>query len=173
VSRLVAERALEVAPNRAIRVPLMSRSQLRELAAVRIAIEGFAAEQAALKRTDRELRAIAAAEAAFRRESVAASPDLARAVQLNKEFHFAVYQASGLPSLVEIIGGLWLKVGPVLNLDLRANPERLVTGGARQCHADMLEAIRVQDGTRARAALAEDIDSAAAFILERGGLGED
>jgi DNA-binding GntR family transcriptional regulator len=168
VSRLVAERALEVAPNRAVRVPLMSAGQLRELAAVRIAIEGFAACEAALRRTPDDIKRIASAEAAFRRESLSPQPDLAAAVEMNKDFHFAVYRASGLPSLVEIIGSLWLKIGPVLNLDLRENPERLVTGGAYRFHAEMLEAIRRQDGEGTKAALALDITSAADFILERG-----
>jgi DNA-binding GntR family transcriptional regulator len=167
VSRLVAERALEVAPSRAVRVPLMSASHLRELATVRTAIEGYACEQAALRRTPDDLKRIAGAEAAFRRESLSRHPDLAAAVEMNKDVHFAVYHAAGMPSLVEIIGSLWLKIGPVLNLDLRENPERLVTGGAYRFHADMLEAIRLQDGARARAALAEDIASAAAFILQR------
>ena len=170
VSRLIAERALEVAPNRAVRVPLMSASQLKELSVVRIAIEGFACEQAALRRTPDDLKRIAAAETAFRRESLSSRPDLAAAVEMNKDFHFAVYRASALPSLVEIIGGLWLKIGPVINLDLREDPERLRTGGAFRCHAEMLAAIRQQDGARAKAALADDIGGAAAFILKRGGL---
>ena len=45
VSRLVADKALEVTPNRAVRVPLMSAEQFRDLTKVRIAIEGHAAEQ--------------------------------------------------------------------------------------------------------------------------------
>ncbi len=170
VSRLVAERALEVAPHRAVRVPFMSARQLRELATVRIAIEGFAAEQAALNRTERDLTTISATEAAYRHESVSDAPDLPSAVELNKNFHFAVYRAAGFPSLVEIIGSLWLKIGPVINLDLRANPERLVTGGACRFHAEILDAIKKQDGPRAKAALADDIAGAAAFILERGSL---
>jgi hypothetical protein len=46
VSRLVADKALEVTPNRAVRVPLMSAAQFRDLTKVRIAIEGHAAAQA-------------------------------------------------------------------------------------------------------------------------------
>jgi DNA-binding GntR family transcriptional regulator len=172
VSRLVAERALEVAPSRSVRVPLMSARQLRELAAVRIAIEGFACEQAALRHTPDDLKRIAGAEAVFRRESLSPRPDLPAAVEMNKDFHFAVYHAAGLPSLVEIIGGLWLKIGPVINLDLRENPERLKTGGAYRFHAEMLAAIRERDGARAKAALADDINGAAAFILERGRLAD-
>ena len=44
VTRLVADRALEVTPNRAVRVPVMTATQFREMAAIRVEIEGFAAE---------------------------------------------------------------------------------------------------------------------------------
>ncbi|QCI67896.1 GntR family transcriptional regulator [Phreatobacter stygius] len=170
VSRLVADRALEVAPNRAVRVPILSIGQFRELSAVRIEIEGFAAERAAMAATSADLARIAAAEAAFRTLSCQPDPDLPDAVGLNKDFHFAVYAASGLPTLFEIIGGLWLKAGPVINLDLRANPERIATGGAVRFHADALAAIRAGDGAAARQAIAGDIKGASEFIIARGGL---
>ncbi|MGL4290832.1 MAG: GntR family transcriptional regulator [Phreatobacter sp.] len=170
VSRLVADRALEVAPNRAVRVPIMSVDQFRELSAVRIEIEGFAAERAAAAATDADLARIEAAEAAFRLLSREVDPDLPDAVGLNKEFHFAVYAASGLPTLLEIVGGLWLKAGPVINLDLRANPERFATGGAVRFHADAAAAIRAGDGPAAREAIAGDIKGASEFIIARGGL---
>src|SRR5450756_2156377 len=92
VSRLVADKALEVTPNRAVRVPLMSAGQFRDLTKVRIAIEGDAAAQAAQYRDDNDLAAIAHAEAAMRLESELPAPDLPRAVELNKTFHFAVYE---------------------------------------------------------------------------------
>lgn len=170
VTRLVADRALEVTPNRAVRVPIMNTTQFRELARIRIEIEGFAAEHAAQARTDGELRRIASCEEAFRLEAGKKRPDRTRAVALNKNFHFAVYDAAGLPSLVEIIGGLWLKIGPIINLDLRENPDRLAHGGALRFHAEMLHAIRDRDGAAARAAIAADISGAAQFILSKGGL---
>src|SRR4051812_15946588 len=58
VSRLVADRALEVMPNRAVRVPLLTLEQFRELTAIRLAIEGFAAERAAHGRTAQDLAAM-------------------------------------------------------------------------------------------------------------------
>lgn len=170
VSRLVADRALEVTPNRAIRVPVMSAAQFRELANVRIAIEGHAAAEAALRRSDHDLAQIEAAEAAFRRQSALPAPDSGQTVGLNKDFHFAVYAAAGSPLLVEIIRGLWLKAGPVINLDLRASPDRLREGGALRFHADALAAIRARDGAAARAAIAADITGAADFIISRGAL---
>jgi DNA-binding GntR family transcriptional regulator len=84
VSRLVADKALEVTPNRAVRVPLMSAAQFRDLTKVRIAIEGHAAAQAALHRDNSDLVLIASAEEAMRAESESPAPDLPRAVELNK-----------------------------------------------------------------------------------------
>jgi DNA-binding GntR family transcriptional regulator len=170
VSRLVADKALEVTPNRAVRVPLLSAGQFRDLTKVRIAIEGHAAEQAAGHRDDNDLSAIARAEEAMRLESELPAPDLPRAVELNKTFHFAVYEAAHSPILVEIIRALWLKAGPVINLDLRANPERLAKGDAIRFHADVRRAIAAGNGTAARAGIAADIAGAADVILARGGL---
>jgi DNA-binding GntR family transcriptional regulator len=173
VSRLVADKALEVTPNRAVRVPLLSAAQFRDLTKVRIAIEGHAAAQAAqaaLARDKRDLASIARAEAAMRAESEQAAPDLPRAVELNKTFHFAVYEAAHSPILVEIIRALWLKAGPVINLDLRANPERLAKGDAIRFHADVRNAIAAGNVAAAQGGIARDITSAADFILSRGGL---
>jgi DNA-binding GntR family transcriptional regulator len=170
VSRLVADRALEVMPNRAVRVPLMSVVQFRDLTKVRIAIEGHAAAQAALQRNDDDLAAIARAEEAMRAESMKSRPDLPRAVELNKTFHFAVYEAARSPILVEIIRALWLKAGPVINLDLRANPERLAKGDAIRFHANVRKAIAAGDAAAAQAGIAADISGAAEVIVSRGGL---
>ena len=170
VSRLVADRALEVTPNRSVRVPVMSVAQFHELAQVRIAIEGHAAAEAACLRTDDDLIQIGAVEAAFQRQSTLPEPDAGLSVSLNKDFHFAVYAAAASPLLIEIIRGLWLKAGPVLNLDLRASPERLREGGAVRFHADALAAIHRRDGLAARAAIAADITGAADFIIGRGAL---
>jgi DNA-binding GntR family transcriptional regulator len=170
VSRLVADKALEVTPNRAVRVPLMSAEQFRDLTQVRIAIEGHAAAQAALCRDNDDLLSIAHAEEAMRAESEAARPDLPRAVELNKTFHFSVYDAAHSPILVEIIRALWLKAGPVINLDLRANPERLARGDAIRCHAEVRQAIAAGNSGAAREGIAKDIRGAADVILSRGGL---
>lgn len=170
VSRLVADKALEVAPNRAVRVPMMSAAQFRDLTAARIAIEGHAAALAAKLRQESDIPAMAAAEAAMRAESLKRKPDLVRAVEVNKTLHFAIYEAARSPILVGIIRALWLKAGPVINLDLRGNPERIRTGGAVRYHADILKAIVDRDAAKARAGIAADIKGASDFILSHGNL---
>ncbi|MEO5701125.1 MAG: GntR family transcriptional regulator [Casimicrobiaceae bacterium] len=168
VSRLVADRALEVLPNRAVRVPVLSLPQFRELTVIRLAIEGFAAQQAAASRTSGDLKAMRAEARAFRRERARSALDLAVAVASNQALHFAVYRAAGLPELLPIIEGLWLRVGPVLNLDMRSNVARVRIGRAHRCHEDLIAAIARRDTRAARAALVADIAEAARYIESCG-----
>lgn len=168
VDRLVADQALEVLPNRAVRVPIMTAARLKEITTVRLAIEGFAVQQAAKAWTVDDMAAIEKHDAAFRKECRKRSPDQARAVVENRDLHFSLYRAAQLPSLIPIIEGLWLRIGPVLNLDMRASPERLRMGAAERCHAEMVAAYKRRDGRAARAALEADISGTAKFIASRG-----
>jgi DNA-binding GntR family transcriptional regulator len=170
VARLVSDQSLEVLPNRAIRVPLMTRSRFLELTAVRLAVEGFAAEEAARNRTAKDLVAMRQFEEAFLDQARSPDPQADQAVRANKELHFAVYRATGLPTLVSIIEGLWLKIGPVLNFDLKISPERLRTGGASEQHRRLVVAAEAGDATAARQALMDDIQGAASFIESTGRL---
>ncbi len=173
VARLVAERALEVTPKRAVQVPLMSLPQFRELTAIRMCVEGLAAEHAAHRRGGSERAALRRHEAKFRRESTRRAPDVDVAIAANANLHFALYRAAAMPALVAIIEGLWLRIGPVLNLDLRDGENRLRSGVAAHCHAQLLAAIEHGDAGAARQALQEDIGSTAAFIEARGVLPRD
>lgn len=173
VARLVAERALEVTPKRSVQVPLMSLPQFRELTSIRLCVEGFAVEQSAHQRGGTERAALRHHEATFRRESKRRVPDVDAAIVANANLHFAVYRAAGMPALVAIIEGLWLRIGPVLNLDLRDGGSRLRSGVAAHCHAQMLAAIEHGDAGAARKALQEDIGSTATFIETRGVLPHD
>jgi DNA-binding GntR family transcriptional regulator len=170
VSRLAAMGALEVSRKRAATVPVMSVARFRDIAKVRIEVEGLAAAEAARRRTADDLARIERAEAEFRALRDGQPGGITSAVRLNQEFHFAVYEAARSPTLIEVITPLWLKIGPVLNLDLRENPERLQKGEAANCHAEALEAIRAGHADRARAAIARDIASAADFIIDQGRL---
>jgi len=166
VSRLVAEGALTVSPNRAFSVPLMTRAKFIEIMTVRLSVEGFAVEQAAINCTSDDLDTITKLDKEFRS---AAGRDTEMALRLNKELHFAVYAASQLPTLVSIIEVLWLKIGPVINIDLRAS-RRLAGGNAEKFHARLVQALRDKSPLDARNALWNDIKSSSEFILDSGQL---
>jgi DNA-binding GntR family transcriptional regulator len=164
VSRLAADKALEVLPGRAVRVPLLTLAQFRELTRIRLVVESFAAEEAARIASRGQIASIARHEAAFRAAAKADPPDAATAVAVNRDLHFALYEAAGMPSLTEMIERLWLKAGPVLNLDMRHEPSRLDGGSAVMAHAALIEALRRHDPKAARKALMDDIRAAAGHI---------
>lgn len=173
VSRLSAEKALEILPNRTIRVPIMTRERFVELKIIRMEIEGLAAEVATTRAEARDIAEMAEHQNVFAEESRKADPDGAVALKANKDLHFAIYRAARMPQLLQIIEGLWLQVGPVINLDLRASGRRLHAVEAHKHHARLIEAMRARDPKAARQALADDIRSAAEFILAGKRLSSD
>jgi DNA-binding GntR family transcriptional regulator len=172
VSRLAADKALEVLPGRAVRVPVLTLAQFCELTRIRLVVEGFAVEEAARIVTPVQIDAIERHEAAFREAAKADPPDTAGAVAANRHLHFVLYEAAGMPSLIEMIERLWLKAGPVLNLDMRHEPRRLDGGSAVVAHAALIAALRQHDPAAARAALEEDIRAAADHIERTARLAE-
>lgn len=172
VSRLAADRALEVLPGRAVRVPILTLEQFRELTRLRLVLEGFAAEEAARVASPEQIARIAAHEAIFREAADAEPPRAADSVAANRDLHFALYEATNMPSLVEMIERLWLKAGPILNLDMRHEPMRLKGGSAVQAHASLVEALSARDAPAARQALERDITFAAAHVESTGRLAE-
>ena len=78
-----------------------------------------------------------------------------------------MYRAAHSHFLMEIIRALWLKAGPIINLDFRNSRERLAGGGVLRRHARAFEGVAAGDGESARLAIADDIQSAADFILAR------
>lgn len=170
IERLAADGALEVRPQSGAWVPLMTRARFTELRTIRVALEGMAAERAAALATPRELAAIRAQHERFCGAARRARPDPGIAIRANQRLHFAVYAAARMPTLYALIEGLWLQIGPVLNLDLRSGPQRLHALAAHEHHARLVAALERGDGPGARRALVGDIESAAAYILSLGRL---
>ena len=173
IARLAAEQALEVLPNRTVRVPVLTRRRFEELRTIRLMLEGHATEAAAQRVTAPALDAIRALHAAFTAEHAHAEPDPGRLIAINKDFHFRIYEAAEMPALMQIIEGLWLQIGPVLNADLRSKSRRLLERVALRFHQGMLDGLEARDGGAARAALAGDISTAGDFILACGVLPEE
>ncbi|WP_051677518.1 GntR family transcriptional regulator [Bradyrhizobium sp. URHD0069] len=172
ITRLIVDNALEILPNKAVRVPIMTTEIFRELTSVRIHIEGFAAEQAAIHRTDEELDLIKEQEVAFRDAVTSSNPSKIEALRANKNLHFIIYRASHLPTLLRITEMLWLRVGPIINLDLDSS----VVQGAKTAlaqHARLVHAIQTRDAATARDALAADLLGTANFVLESTRLREN
>jgi DNA-binding GntR family transcriptional regulator len=178
--RLVAEKALEIGPSRIIRVPMMTVSQFREITSIRINLEGFATEHACANMSNLYLAEIEALDADFNRELEQSNPDGTKVISINTDLHFAIYRASEMPMLLQLIEALWLRVGPILNYDLRSGSKRLeprtIVDHRRRLvktlghHGKLIKALKARDAEAAKAALKKDIETATEFIVSSGTL---
>ena len=180
IQRLAAEKALEYGPNRTIRVPTMTVSQFREFSSIRIILEGFATEQACARMNKRHLAKIEALGFEFNHELEQSNPDGTKLIGINEDLHFAIYRASEMPMLLQLIEALWLRVGPILNYDLRSGSKRLepqVIGDHHARlentlghHGQLIKALKTRDAEMAKTALKTDIENAVEFIISSGTL---
>jgi DNA-binding GntR family transcriptional regulator len=161
LQRLIAEGALELAPNRTIQVPVMTRSRFVEVTEIRLRLERFAAEAAAARADEKlcdrlqtlsERMHAAIAEGRF--------PDY---LADNQTFHFLIYEASGLPYLQQLIGLCWLRTGPWLN---RLAQEGRFHAIANEEHDNMIAALRRGDVQAVSEAAGRDISEAATVLIE-------
>ncbi|NYT84716.1 GntR family transcriptional regulator [Pollutimonas harenae] len=167
VAQLVGEQALEVTPNRSVRVPILSAEQYTEVTNIRLELEGYAVQQAALIAPTSLIARLRKLNARLAREMEATNPDSAAVVMLNKALHFQVYENANMPLLLRMIESLWLRIGPILNYDIHAGSERTVKKTAYEHHIRLIDALESRDAEAARAALQSDIKSAYQHILEK------
>ncbi|WP_188408999.1 GntR family transcriptional regulator [Agaricicola taiwanensis] len=114
LSRLAAEHAFELIPGQIARVPLFDPVRYRELCDIRVAVEGLAAERAALNATKRDLAKLERCLTTFLAASKA--NELRKTMSVGRDFRFGVYAASKMPALVRVIEGLWLQCAPSFRL---------------------------------------------------------
>jgi DNA-binding GntR family transcriptional regulator len=163
VKRLMAEKALVQFPNRQIRVTQFNLQQHEESIRIRMNLEGYAAERAALAGNaglvDRLTEFDSAMLDAARRGEVES------ALAANHAFHFEIYTAAGYSQLVEILESLWVRTGPFL-ATIGRNPEiaMAVFENGHRCHARAIAAIANRDGKAARRAIAVDLRVARMYL---------
>jgi DNA-binding GntR family transcriptional regulator len=159
IRRLVAEGALEMRPNRSVRVPLMTRDKLLELRDIRLSLEGLAAEKAASRATAADiarLRRIATELLAVRGRG-----DMQADRQKIREFHFALYALAAQPTLLQMIEGMWLRTGPYLNL---LYPDFIASPRGPERRLRIIKALQQHDAATARRELEADIGEALAYV---------
>jgi DNA-binding GntR family transcriptional regulator len=161
VSRLVTERALEMLPNRTLRVPTVSLPMLEELIDTRVTVEGRAAALAAQRMTAADFSKIKAANERYGHALDAG--DIPGAVAANEQMHFAIYRAAGSTLLLSIIEMLWLQSGPYVASVLKrahTTAEKLYDRGVMH-HFNILAALANRDPAAASTAVQADISEAA------------
>ena len=159
--QLSVENAIDFAPNRHIRVPLLTADELRELRDIRVLLEGRAVEIASQKVTPEVIEAVRHHDAEIRRSRDAG--DLVTAMDEIYRFHFVIYEATEQPNLVSMIRGLWLRTGPYRSL-LFPDYSKMERGNLRHMVIDSMEK---GDASSARIFMQADTTGAMNHIISR------
>ena len=156
IGRLVVERALDMLPNRQVIVPELSLERLIEVRQVRVVLEGEAGALAARHATPDLVETLKALQKKIVSPMAGEQHEF---FALNREFHFAIYQAAKSPLLFSMIEQLWLQIGPVFS----HIPVDFVSEGA-EAHEKIIAALQARDAEAVRAAVAEDLNMGGARI---------
>jgi DNA-binding GntR family transcriptional regulator len=161
--RLGHEGLLEALPSGGFVVPSLDEQEVRELYAIRTALEGYASRLAAERRGEdaiRELSEIVARE----EDSLEPPPDLRLLEELNHLFHRTLYAASGMSRLADAIEGYRQQAVTHRIYDIYKHDE--VRRGVSQ-HAELLEAVAARDAELAEALMRRHIEHGCAIVMER------
>ena len=158
VRRLATEQALEMLPNRSLKLPRMTAERFEQIRQVRVILEGFAMEEMARRADSATIAELDAINQAMRRAGANPQEFLLE----NQRFHFTIYRASQNRVILPMIESLWMQIGPMLHLVIN----ELGIKASTKWHNEIVVALGAGDPHAARTALESDINDAAALILE-------
>jgi len=161
LKRLVAERALEMLPNRTFCVPRMTRDRFQELLQVRLSLETMLAQRAAERIQPKTIRELEQVNDEM--QNAVPADEVRSYLIANQRFHFTLYAAADSSAIFPIVESLWLQVGPFLNGVFTTAGTR----SARDNHTQVLKALRRRDAVAAGEAIRHDLADAADVILAR------
>jgi len=161
LKRLVAERALDMLPNRSVVLPVMTRARFQEILQIRLSLESMVAARAATRVTPAVIAAMAADHEVMCQAMEAGNAGAFLAA--NRRFHFRLYEAAETVVMQPVIESMWMQIGPHLNEIFSAREG--TTAAADHHHNDLLRALRRQDAAAAAKAVWDDLSDAADSIL--------
>jgi DNA-binding GntR family transcriptional regulator len=162
LSRLAAERAIEIRSKRRITVPAMTPARFDDLLRCRLLLEPEAA-RLALAFIDRA-RFKLLKEIDTRMDAALRSGDVNAYMEGNFNFHFDLYRAQGLRTLNQLIETLWLQFGPYM----RVVYGRFGTAQLVDQHHVALDAIEAGDADALAQAIHRDIEDGMGLIGRSG-----
>lgn len=159
VLKLVQDGVLVMHGPRNIRVRRISLKEYIEIRDIRVELEGMAAEAAALKASKADIRHLE--DIVRRHESAIKDRNISESISINQEFHFAYCTIADMPLLLDILQGLWLKMGPLISSSYQGGRSEMVDH-----HYELIQTIRKHDSIGARNTVEQDIFDGGKDILE-------
>jgi DNA-binding GntR family transcriptional regulator len=166
IRRLTAEGALLPQGNRRVAVPQLTPALLDQLAFVRLTVEPKLAELAGRHLTPELIDRLEAID--DRVDQTIRAGAVSGYLEANHVFHFALYEASQAPLLVDIARSLWLRFGP----SLRVVCARYGASALPDRHEEALAAMRAGDTVALARAIENDIQQGIDQIRQAQAQGE-
>ncbi len=166
IRRLTAEGALLPQGNRRVTVPRLTLGLLDQIAFARRTIEPRLAELATACANQALIERLERADAKV--DPAIQQGDVPAYLQANHDFHFALYEASQAPVLVDMARSLWLRFGPSLRVVCE------MAGGLAlpDNHIQAIAAIRAGSAGETAVAMTRDIDQGVEQVRLALGRGE-
>jgi len=153
IFRLISEQGLEMQAATAVYVPYVNSEKLWEIQQIRFHLEGMGAAEAAKKITRKQLDNLIALQKDFIAHTAS---DPKRASYLNRKFHFALLEASRMPTLQNTVEAFWVVTGPILKI-FHVKTAGLDYSGGQHRHEAILDALEARDPEAAARAIQEDL----------------
>jgi DNA-binding GntR family transcriptional regulator len=162
VRQLVAQHALILERNKAIRIPLLSDAEFNQLWHLRELLEGEACAQAAPMVSATEVSALSV----LLEKTLAATRvgDMRSIISNSYEFFFRIYRATRNSVLVLMIEVLWLRTGPLYFEAVSSASHLAFVRKSVRKNAALFRAIKGRDGPRARTTRQKDLRELAAWL---------
>jgi DNA-binding GntR family transcriptional regulator len=154
INRLISEGALINAGPKTVVVPVLTSASLEEATVIRLALEGVAAEKATPNISDEQIVLLERLQ-----DRINKGLDESRytdVLDANKDFHFLIYRAAGMPRLLAMIESMWLRVGPAFHA---LYPEFAQSRQGVTNHMSAMSGLRDRDAAAVRGAIENDIRS--------------
>lgn len=155
---LKSDGALELAPNKGFRVPILSGDTFRESLQIRLSLECLLVERAAAKAKDEDVQRVSDA---FDKMTASEDGPIEQYLRLHRKFHRTIYRIAEMPLVQEMVESIWVRVGPLL---LQSTRGRLVHD--RTHHYAILESLRAGDIHGSARNLRSDILDSIHLIFE-------
>lgn len=152
IRRLSSENAVEILGNRRLRIPAMTAERFEDLAGLRILLEIHAAKRALRHVSEANIQTIKEIDDQMD-DSIEAS-DLDRLINLNYQFHTALYALDPNQATLPLIRSVWLQLGPFHRTVIEDVKEYYVVDR----HKEMLAALRARDTQALITAVRADIE---------------
>jgi DNA-binding GntR family transcriptional regulator len=156
--QLESEKVVIIQSNRHMRVNNLTTQEMMEAYRIRLTLETMAAKMACDLRSDSDLSKVKGILLELQ-ESIK-EPKLY--LKINRRFHFEIYRLSKSPMLLDIIDGLWARVGPYFYLH---TTERRDLSVPMKFHQAMFEALIERDKRKMNRAIGGDLKTASGDIL--------